>query len=379
MRVGVDGRELSAGVRTGIARYLVEVLRAASSAGCECLVYVEPGTRTEPVDRLPGVTARPIPTCWTPWWDQVLLPRRLGRDGVAVFLSPYYKAPLVASCPVVITIHDLYFIGYPGRRRPVYDAVVSRLATLYARRAAAVIADSDWSRRALVQRLGVEGTKVRTIPVTLAAAFAPRPLSEVVRGRYAIEGSYILFVGNFLPHKNLPRLVRAYATLPAPLRDRHRLVLAGADLAHRPPLERLVAETGLADRVVFPGPIDDDDLPPLYSGASLFVLPSLVEGFGLPALEAMACGAPVVTSNRGALPEVVADAALTVDPESETALAAAMERVLREPDLGERLSRRGLERARDFGLERTAGRVVDLLREVSAGWRGPSRRAPGPR
>src|SRR5207302_1417590 len=167
-------------------------------------------------------------------WDQVTLPRALGRDGVDVFLSPYYKRPLAARCPSVITIHDLFFIGYPGRARPLFDAAMTSLARLYARGAAAIVADSEHSRRAIVARPG----------------------------------------------------------LPA------------GDRAGRAPLAALATSLGLEAGVRFAGLVADEDLPALYGGAVALVLPSLEEGFGLPALEAMACGTPVIASRRGALPEV---------------------------------------------------------------------------
>jgi glycosyltransferase involved in cell wall biosynthesis len=363
MRLGVDGRELRPGVRTGIGRYLGEVLRAASREGWSCVVYGDGGARLDPP--LPGVGFTVLDAPWTPWWDQVTLPRALARDGVTVFLSPYYKGPLSAPCPVVLTIHDLYFIEYPGRRRPVYDAVMTRMARLYAARAAAIVADSEYSKRSILTRLGVGGAKVSVIPVALGAEFKRVPPTESLRTRYGVPSSYILYVGNFKPHKNLVRLIRAFARLSAAQRARHTLVLAGGDREGRPELEALALAEGVRDRIVFPGRIDDEDLPALYSGAAVFVLPSLEEGFGLPALEAMACGAPVVTSNRAALPEVVADAGLLFDAEREAEIAAALERVLTDPGLADDLRRRALARAGLYTPSRTSGRVLALLREVN--------------
>ncbi len=363
MRVGVDGRELAAGVRTGIGRYVTEVLRATSRDGWECLVYGNSSTRLP--DGLPGVMLRIVNGCWTQWWDQAILPCQLVTDRVAVFLSPYYKGPLLAPCPVVLTIHDLFFLDYPGERRPLYRASMTRLARLYAGRAAAIIADSDYSKRAIVDRLGMDKAKVTVIPVALGTEFTPQPLTEAVMLRYGIILPYILYVGNFKPHKNLPRLLRAFSILPEELQGSYQLVLAGGDRIHRPTLEALARALGLADRVVFPGLIEDADLPALYSGCALFVLPSLEEGFGLPALEAMACGAPVVTSNRAALPEVVGEAALLFDAEDETAISGAMAKVLSTPGLQADLRRRGLARVREFSQDRTTGRVLKLLKEVS--------------
>ena len=366
LRIGVDGRELRAGVRTGIRRYVLEVLRAAATRGLACVVYGDGQTRFG--DMPPDVISCVLSARWTQWWDQVALPAALRRDGVGAFLSPYYKRPLAAPCPVVVTIHDLFFIGYPGRRRPLYDAAMTRLARLYAQGASAIIADSEHSRRAIVARLGIAADRIVVIPVGLGPEFRPATPTAAQRERYGLGLRYALYVGNFLPHKNLSRLLRAWSALAAPLRAGHRLVLAGGDQSRRPALAALADSLGLADAVVLPGLVDDADLPALYGGATLVVQPSLEEGFGLPALEAMACGAPVVASRRGALPEVVADAGLLVDPEDEHALAAALARVLVSADERAALTRRGLARAGDFTAERTAGRVVDVL-QATAGLR----------
>ena len=362
-RLGVDGRELRPGVHTGIRRYLAEVLRAASRSGRTGVVYRDAASASG--SGFPGMRDRVLSAPTTQWWDQVALPRALAQDRVSVVLSPYYKGPLVAPCPVVLTIHDLFFIGYPGRRRPLYDATMTALARLYAGRAAAIIAVSEYSRRAIVARLGVNPSKVTVIPDALASEFKPAPGADMVKRRYGIASAYILYVGNFMPHKNLSRLLRAYAALQGSLRSRHALVLAGGDQAGRSALAALATRLGVGDRVVFPGSLGDDDLAALYTGASVFVLPSLEEGFGLPALEAMACGTPVVASNRGALPEVVAGAGLLVDPADEAAITDGISRVLSDMNLATDLKRRGLARAPLYSADRTAGRVLALLDEVA--------------
>jgi glycosyltransferase involved in cell wall biosynthesis len=366
VRLAIDGRELRAGARTGIRRYTLEVLRAAVARGLECTLYGDAATA---LDGVPGgVRLVALDHRLTQWWDQVALPAALRRSGADVFLSPYYKRPLAAPCPVVITVHDLFFIGYPGRRRPLYDAAMTCLARLYAGGADAIVTDSEHARRAIVERLGVAADRVAVIPVGLGPEFRPTPPSPAQRARYRLGPSYALYVGNFQPHKNVPRLLRAWAALAGPAAEAHRLVLAGGDPVRGAELARLVASLQLGDRVVIPGVVDDADLPALYSGATLVVVPSLEEGFGLPALEAMACGAPVVASRRGALPEVVGDAGVLVDPEDERALALAIARVLGSRDERQGLAQRGLARAGSFTSDATSGRVVDLL-QATAGAR----------
>jgi glycosyltransferase involved in cell wall biosynthesis len=363
MRLGVDGRELRPGVRTGIGRYLLEILRAASQDGWSCVVYGDPGARLD--QTLAGVTFTTLDGSWTQWWDQVTLPRALARDGITVLLSPYYKGPVRAPCPVVLTIHDLYFINYPGRHRPVYEAIVTRAARTYAARATAIISDSEYSKREIVARLGVGAAKVSVIPVALGGEFKPASLTAAARARYGLTLPYVLYVGNFNPHKNIPRLIRGFALLPGPVRSRHALVLAGGYGEGRPELARLAESLGLADRVIFAGRVDDADLPALYSEAAVYVTPSLEEGFGSTVLEAMACAAPVITSNRAALPEVVGDAGLLFDAEQERELASVLARVLSDPALADDLRRRSLARAGLYTPARTTGRILALLRDVN--------------
>ncbi len=362
IRLAVDGREFSGGTRTGIGRYLEQVLRAASRAGWECLVYGTSQTRLPAP--FPGVVLCLLENRWTAWWDQITLPRRLAKDQVSVFLSPYYKGPLFSPCPTVITVHDLLFINYPGSRRPWFDMRMTTLAKLYAGQATAIITDSEHSKRAILTLLRVPAQKVRVIPIAPDPAFRSVTATEAALRKYGLVNPYLLYVGNFKPHKNLPRLLHSYAALEPSLRASTPLVLAGRDEEHRPTLLRLAGTLGIAEQVKFPGMIHDDDLPALYSSAAALVLPSLVEGFGLPALEAMRCGTPVVASNGAAIPEVVGEAGILFDPEDVPSMARAMTQVLTDAQLRERLRQQGLARAAAFTPERTTDQVLGLLQDL---------------
>lgn len=375
MIIGIDIREWQPGVRTGIGRFLEGFLCAAAAGIRDDNLILFGDSTCEVRVQERNISIVRVPARWTPWWDQVSLPRQLARHRVSVLLSPYYKAPLRAPCPVVLTIHDLFFIGYPGCRRPFYDAIMTRLARLYTRGATAIIADSEYSKRSILEKLGINPAKISVIPLPLGSEFQKQQLTNAVKFRYGITEPYILYVGAFMPHKNLPRLLQAFAGLGASLRNTFQLVLAGCDQHHRPGLQELARTLGLSSRILFPGQIADPDLPALYSGCALFVLPSLEEGFGLPALEAMACGAPVIAANRAAIPEVVGKAAILFDPENITTITKTMTDVLTQPELGMTLRRLGLLRSREFSLSRTAGRVLTLLQEVSEG-RYETRRTP---
>jgi alpha-1,3-rhamnosyl/mannosyltransferase len=237
-----------------------------------------------------------------------------------------------------------------------------------ARRAAAVITDSEHSKLDLVSVLGLPPERVHAIPIGVGQEFRSGPAPEAVASavaRYGISGQYLLTIGNFLPHKNLPRLVEAHQELPATLRQRFTLVLAGTAARHGP--AQSVEPLSLArPGVLLPGFIAPEDLPLLYAGATALVCPSLAEGFGLPVLEAMACGTPVVCARAGALPEVAGDAALYVDPTDVGSIAAGLDTILENEPLRRGLASRGLARARLFEARKTTARLVDLLEGIAA-------------
>ncbi len=373
MTLAVDCREFVPGRVTGIGRFLGGLLEeiARSRPHLATVALAEPAAPI-PVGA-PHIRAHRLPHRPTLYWDQILLPRALREVGATVFFSPYYKAPLAAPCPTVVTIHDLIPFRFPAYSRGSWrlHAAASRIwAALLARRAAAVITDSAESKMDLLALLGLAPERVHIIPIGVGEEFRPGLSPEAVASattRYGIGGPYILSVGNFLPHKNLPRLVEAYSALPQAQRDRIRLVLAGTPGGHGParPVDQA---TLLRPGVLLPGFIAPGDLPLLYAGAAALVCPSLAEGFGLPVLEAMACGTPVVCARAGALPEVAGDAALYVDPTDVRSITAGLDRILEDEALRRELASRGLARARLFDARKTTARLVDLLEEI-ASWR----------
>jgi glycosyltransferase involved in cell wall biosynthesis len=220
----------------------------------------------------------------------------------------------------------------------------------------------------LIERYGTEPDKITVVyPGYDEATFQPvrdEEVIEAVKARYGIAGDYILFVGTLQPRKNLIRLVKAFADCRSPIAD-CRLVIAGKKGWLYQEIFRRVEELGLEKKVVFTGYVPEGDLPALLSGAHLFVFPSLYEGFGLPVLEAMACGTPVVCSNASSLPEVAGDAALMVDPLDVEGLATAMERVLSDEELRAELTERGFKQARKFSWERCARETLAVLERAA--------------
>lgn len=306
-------------------------------------------------------------------WPPANLPRVLAASPLAArrdkldLLHATYTLPPALPCPGIVTVHDVSFRLFPRAFSP-RDRLVLALAVAHSVRVAArVITISESSRRDIVRLYRVPEARVTAIPLAAGASFQPVTgavrLAEV-RQRYNVPADYILAVGNLQPRKNLPRLLQAYAELKRHDEAVPGLVLAGKALWRESDLYRMATALGLAGAIVFTGYVPDDDLVALYSGALCFVYPSLYEGFGLPVLEAMACGTPVIASATSSLPEVVGDAALLVDPLDVAELARAIRRLIDDDTLRARLRSMGRARAAYFSWADTARRTGELYVDV---------------
>lgn len=274
-------------------------------------------------------------------------------------LLPYLKTP------TVLTVHDLIFERYPQHHtwRNVWFLKVGM--RLFVRAATAIIAVSQHTRRDLIELYGVAPAKIGVIYEGIDALFQPAPPSELARARarYSPDRPYLLMVGTLEPRKNHAAALHALARLKHAGWP-HRLVIVGGHGWRFEPIRRLVDELQLGADVVFAGFAPSEDLPPLYTGAACVLLPSHYEGFGFPVLEAMACGAPVVCSNVSSLPEVAGDVALMVAPQDHEELAAAVRRVLLEPQLADAMRQGGPRVAARFRWETCAAESADLYRTV---------------
>jgi glycosyltransferase involved in cell wall biosynthesis len=291
--------------------------------------------------------------------EHLSIPWKLRRLGADLLHVPHYVRPLFCSTPTVVTIHDCIHLLFP-------EYLPSRMAWRYAhamigsavRRSALVFTVSDASRRDILRFYPwADPERVQVVPNALDEAILKDPGAEEmerVKERYQIRGRFVLYAGNIKPHKNLDRLIRAFARLRArPGQEDLKLFIIGDEVTRYPALRRCVESVGARQDVRFFGFVPDQTLAALYRMAAVFAFPSLYEGFGLPPLEAMACGTPVVTSRISSLPEVVGDAAVLVDPHSVEDIATGLERVLSEPALRARLVEKGKERVKLFSWERS--------------------------
>ncbi|MCL5110761.1 MAG: glycosyltransferase family 4 protein [Chloroflexi bacterium] len=295
------------------------------------------------------------------------LPVNLVVGNVAVFHATDFVLPPVRRSAGIVTVHDLSFILYPDHADSGLVSYLERAVPPSVRRARLVLADSENTRNDISCLLDAPPEKVEVLYAGVDAKFRrveDGGLLGTVRQRYGLAWPFILSVGTIERRKNLIRLVQAYGRLRAKRGDLPKLLIVGRRGWLYEDVFEAVADLGLEDDIVFPGFVADDDLPALYSLAEAFVYPSLYEGFGLPPLEAMACGAPVVAANTSSLPEVLGDAYLGVAPTDVEALTAALERVLSDGELREDLRRRGLARAGTYAWQNSARRLVELYGRV---------------
>lgn len=392
MHIAINGLFLQK-PNTGTGQYVLQLLNALAAIAQDntYTVCLEPqGYRP----LIPGQNVRfafmespfSSPSWRKLYAEQAAFPWTCRRARVQVAHVPHFAPPMIKACPTVVTIHDLITLLLPEYHRSPQVRAYNALIAVAARRADAIIADSLYTQRDIARILNIPTERIRV--VYLAAEDRFRPITRAsdlsaVRQRYGLPEDYIFYIGGLNRHKNVTTLLQAFAILRHRLPRPHSLAIAGR--AHTdnptiyPDLPRLARELGLAvadgpDRmrperataeVHFLRFVPEEDKPFLYNAARLFVFPSLYEGFGLPPLEAMACGTPVVCSKAASLPEVVGDAALLVDPNDPADLAQAMLAALTDESLRATLRRRGLAQAARFSWEKTARETLQVYEEIS--------------
>jgi|SRR5215469_3678979 len=277
--------------------------------------------------------------------------RELGSNDL--FFSPGYNTPLFCPAPIVFTIHDLTHIHCPEARKPQVQLYYATIMKRSCRRAARILTGSEFTRKQIIDWSGVSPEKVMKVGYGVDSTYQPEG------GSYGLPFPYLLSVSNRKPHKNEFRIVEAFAE--AKLDSQIHMVFTGKPTAD---LARWIEKRGVGSRVEFVGMVAEERLPSLYRGAQALIFPSLYEGFGLPIVEAMACGTPVVTSNLTAMPEVAGDGALLVDPRSVEQISSATERIVSDKSLRQRLRERSVARAAEFSWETVIGRVSRLLGAV---------------
>ncbi len=303
-------------------------------------------------------------------WEQAIAPGVLLRDRPALLHCPVNVVPLAAFCPTVLTIHDLGFMRFPERYKAAKRRYLHVMTSLSARRAAHIITPSQSVRQEVIELLKIKPERVTAIAEGVAPHFRPLPAGAVEEWRQSkkLPQRFVLYVGTLEPRKNLPLLINAFARWHMENPDEAKgveLVLGGAKGWLYEEIFRLVKELDLEGVTRFQGYISENELPLWYNSASCFVYPSVYEGFGLPPLEAMACGCPVITSNTSSLPEVVSEAGITIDPQDESGLVEALDKLLGNAAERERRRAAGLSRAAGFSWLEAARRTLEIYKLVA--------------
>jgi glycosyltransferase involved in cell wall biosynthesis len=369
VRIGIDAR-LANGPRTGIGSYTANLLAALGRAGAP-EQFVLFSDRPLPPPAGPAFSNEALPVRHRLVWTFGTLPGACRRARLDLFHgTSNFELPVLAGCPLVVTVHDLIPLSCPGavsrRYRLLFRVLVARAVSV-ARR---VIAISEFTRREILERYPAAAKRIAVVPNGVDPAFcAPGDpdADRRVQARHGLAGRYLLFVGVLEPRKNVPLLVDAFEILrhTRPEAADLQLALAGGAGWRGETIAAGVRSRGLDPAVRLLGYVPDADLPALYRGATLAVMPSQCEGFGLPALEAMACGAPVLASDAAALPETVGDAGELFTPGDAGALARRIADLAAAPKRLAALRERGFARAARFTWDRTAAGTLEVYRDAA--------------
>lgn len=363
MRIGVDARELEHDM-TGINRYLNEFVQYMRNTPFEYYMYCTRQPKRDiqysniHIRRLQGL----------PYvWDNILLPQALAKDSIDLFFSPYYKKPWSLQCRSIVTVHDLNILfdaNYSFWRKAYFRNIISRSLSS----CDLIITVSRYVKEEIIKTFHIGSDKIIVNYNVLDKQFKPLDDPNKVTSilaRYGMSGEYILYVGNLLPGKNVSSILKAYAQLPEGIKEKYKLVIAGNKRWSYQRLVKLREQLKLKDNVIFTGFIDDSDLVYLYNGARLFVFPSLREGFGFPPLEAMACGIPVIASNKTSLPEILGDAAILIEPLDSKVFSEAIITLLTNDDARSSYIKKGLAQAREFSAEKTINKLLGIFEKFN--------------
>jgi glycosyltransferase involved in cell wall biosynthesis len=301
-------------------------------------------------------------------WENFFLPFRLIWNQIDIFHGPAFLIPfLYVHKAAVVTVHDLVAYSYPHTIPIKYKYYMKMLIRAATMRADKIIVDSYSVKNELMERLRVPEDKIRVVPLGVSSNYHmvnDRNRINSVREKYGIKRDYIMQVGNIEPRKNLPRLFEAFKLLKEKTNNSYQLVNVGKQGWLYKEIFEMINRYGLQEDIIFTKYVNEEDLVLLYNGAELFVYPSLYEGFGLPILEAMSCGTPVITSTVSSMPEVAGKAALLVDPLNSEEIAWTIYTVLTDTELKNRLRSSGLDRATHFSWEKTAQQTLEVYQEV---------------
>jgi glycosyltransferase involved in cell wall biosynthesis len=353
---------------TGIGVYLRHVIDYLIEQQIDCVLFYDqiPVPQPNPVAK---IVILPSQRRWL--WEQVLLPRAMQICRLDGYHATWnHGVPLFSLCPAIVTLHDVIPLAWDGyrfgsaRQRIAYKLMLQ----LSLRKARLVLTDSQSSKNDILKFTGLSPKKVRSIYLGVGHPYCPIDdiaLIEETKQRYGVQSDYIIYVGGMDPRKNIDGLIKAFAQFRNQLAQEVELVIVGHKNQLYQRLSKLSQSLGLGkDQVVFTGYVPDEHMPALISGATMLVYPSFYEGFGVPVLEGMACGTPVITSSRSATAEIAADAAVLVEPGSVQQICDAIIRLWKDESLRQMYRLKGLQRVQSFSWQRSVEEILEAYRTV---------------
>jgi glycosyltransferase involved in cell wall biosynthesis len=379
MKIGIDARFLTHPQKGGFKTYTENLISALAHVDTEneYILYLDRApdqhAKIPEQSNFSMKVLRQLPLLGMPWREQVALRIQIAKDHVDLFHSPCLSAPLFLGCPLVITIHDMIWLfpekySQPGswswhwKLMQWYNMFVPSYAS---KSASAIITVSEFSKGSIIEHLRIDDKLIFVTHEGPSHSFRPIQNPELLsslRMKYGLDSNFVLAIGSADPRKNIATLMDAYAMLPEGIRENYRLVIVWTAPFLAPSISKRIESLGLNRYVQFLDHVSNEDLVLLYNEASLFVFPSLFEGFGLPPLEAMACGTPVVASNNSSIPETVGDAALLFDAQDVAAMSSTILKVLSDDVTRQELITRGLNRSGTFSWEECARETLAVYK-----------------
>jgi len=375
MKIGIEAQRLLRPHKHGMDIVALETIQAlVNNPEHEYVVFVKPDTAPDSLPSAPNLTVVELPGGPYPAWEQYTLPKAVSQYGIDILHCTANTAPLRRPVPLVVTLHDIIFLE---NRFLTGGNWYQRIGNLYRRwnvprvvsSCERIVTVSDYERQRIIEHLRLEPERVVTVHNAVSSQFRvidnPDRLAQV-RAQYGLPDEFMFFLGNTDPKKNVRNVLKTLLLLQRRKQLSLPLVMLNVSPSY---VNELLSEMGghtLADHIILPGYIPNATLPLIYNAATIFLCPSLRESFGLPILEAMACGTPVLTASSSAMPEVAGDAALLADPTSVEDMATQLYRLLTQPALRETLRLKGLARAALFSWQHTANRLLNVYQQVSA-------------
>jgi glycosyltransferase involved in cell wall biosynthesis len=356
MKVLVDCREIQKNT-TGIARFLLSLFKGIKSFDIEHK-FLLLGNQYTDFERkeLDGYEKIVVEEKNTFYFDQVTILQVIKEQKIDLFFSPYYKFPVFTKVPVITSIFDVMYLVLDEYKNDIKNIYRKNFIKLTYKKVKKVITSSNFAKNEIIEVFNLPNEKIDIVHLSVDEKFKPQPVEKIkeIKEKHGISKNYILYVGNAKPHKNLNRLLSAWRLIDKKIKKDYILVLAGVGQKFCYKDESIL---------IIPF-VSEEELPLIYSGATVFVSPSIYEGFGLPPLEAMACGCPVISSNTSSMPEVLGDACLYFNPYDVNQISKTILEILHSETLREKLQKKGFEKVKFYSLEKMVNSLIKIFKSV---------------